>query len=91
MLHFQRPKQAIGYHDHIVPFQSYSFIPEKGDCVYLFSDGYADQFGADSTEGYDKGGKKFKPSNFKKLFKKIYDLQMKEQKKELVKTFDSWK
>ena len=57
---------------------------EKGDTVYLFSDGYADQFGGPHV-------KKFKGNRFKKLLLSIQDKPMTEQKRMLVKTFSQWK
>lgn len=57
---------------------------EKGDCIYLFSDGYADQFGGPQ-------GKKFKYKQLKELFLKIYQLPMKQQVELLDKEFLQWK
>ena len=56
---------------------------QDGDIVYLFSDGYIDQFGG-------QYGKKFKSSRFKLLLKEIYQLPISEQKKVLSQTFDDW-
>jgi len=57
---------------------------EKGDLVYLFSDGYADQFGGPDD-------KKFKYSALKNLLVKINKEPMEAQKKELERSFISWK
>ncbi|MCX6295117.1 MAG: tetratricopeptide repeat protein [Bacteroidetes bacterium] len=57
---------------------------KKGDCVYLFSDGYADQFGGPK-------GKKFKYNQLKELLHKNYLLPIEEQKQKLADVFDSWK
>lgn len=57
---------------------------QTGDCVYMFSDGYFDQFGGDKM-------KKMKSSNFKKLLIKISNLSMIEQKKHLSLYFEQWK
>lgn len=65
------------YTNHTIPLQ-------KGDCVYLFSDGYADQFGGPR-------GKKFKYNQLKQILHKIYLLPIDEQKQELANIFDSWK
>lgn len=56
---------------------------EKGDCVYLFSDGYADQFGGPK-------GKKFKYSKFKELLVQIHQKEMDEQHRMLDKMIDAW-
>lgn len=57
---------------------------KKGDCVYLFSDGYADQFGGPR-------GKKFKYNQLKELLLKISAKDVNDQKKQIEKAFDSWK
>ncbi|HET6990498.1 MAG TPA: tetratricopeptide repeat protein, partial [Bacteroidia bacterium] len=62
--------------EKIVPVQS-------GDMLYLFSDGYADQFGGTT-------GKKFMYRNFVKLLTKISGLPVAEQKQELENTLIKW-
>lgn len=57
---------------------------QHGDMLYMFSDGYADQFG--STDG-----KKFKTVNIKKLLSQIWDLPVQDQKEVLEKTILEWK
>jgi len=57
---------------------------DKGDTVYLFTDGYADQFGG-------KNEKKFKYHRMKELMLSMQDKPMIEQKRILVKTFSKWK
>ncbi|MEZ4936936.1 MAG: SpoIIE family protein phosphatase [Crocinitomicaceae bacterium] len=77
-------KQPIGkYHDP-QPFESHSVSLQKGDTFYIFSDGYADQFGGDK-------GKKFKTSNLKKLFLSIQDKSLEEQKQIIDDTFETWR
>jgi serine phosphatase RsbU (regulator of sigma subunit) len=65
-------------------YTNHSVQLKKGDCVFLFSDGYADQFGGNK-------GKKFKYNQLKELLHKNYLLPAETQKQELAKTFDSWK
>jgi serine phosphatase RsbU (regulator of sigma subunit) len=55
-----------------------------GDCLYLFSDGFPDQFGGPNN-------KKYKYSNIKSLLLKIYKLDMKSQKNIIQDEFKSWK
>jgi serine phosphatase RsbU (regulator of sigma subunit) len=57
---------------------------EKGDMLYMFSDGYADQFGGPK-------GKKFKYKPFKRLLLENADKPMQEQKEILNKAFEDWK
>ena len=56
----------------------------KGDTLYIFSDGYTDQFGG-------KNGKKFKSRQFKELLISIQHKTMPEQKEILDKTIKEWK
>jgi len=65
-------------------FTNHDLQLEKGDTLYLFSDGYADQFG-----GPD--GKKFKISALKELLAGIGYLEIDEQKKILDSRFEEWK
>jgi serine phosphatase RsbU (regulator of sigma subunit) len=57
---------------------------KPGDKLYMFSDGYSDQFG-----GY--GNKKYKYSNFKKYLKTISTVQMSHQQKSLEDELFNWK
>lgn len=77
-------KQPIGKYDNYLPYDTFETELHKGDSIYIFSDGFADQFG-----GYK--GKKFKPKNFKKRLLEIQDLSLVEQRAALNKTFYNWK
>ncbi|MFH2095741.1 MAG: SpoIIE family protein phosphatase, partial [Bacteroidota bacterium] len=66
------------------PFTNHDITLEKGAVIYIFSDGFADQFG-----GAD--GKKFKYGNFKKLLAGMHRETMKEQRAILEKTFEKWR
>ena len=57
---------------------------QDGDMIYLFSDGYADQFGGPED-------KKFKYSNLKKLLLRISQYSPEVQKKKLEQNFLHWK
>lgn len=54
-----------------------------GDCLYLFSDGYADQFGGPDN-------KKFMSRRFEELLLEINDMTMEQQKKALVDNLKQW-
>lgn len=77
-------KQPVGKHINATNFTSHAVKINKGDTVYLFSDGYVDQFGGDK-------GKKFKSSNFRTLILSIQDKSLAEQKDIIFKTFEDWK
>jgi serine phosphatase RsbU (regulator of sigma subunit) len=77
-------KQPIGIFGVEVPFTTHTIELQKGDAVYVFSDGYADQFGGEK-------GKKMKTVNFKKLLLSIQDKTMGEQKILIDSAFEEWR
>ena len=77
-------KQPIGKFDKQSPYTTHTFDLVKGDSIYLFSDGYVDQFGGEK-------GKKFKSKPFKALLLSIQDKSMEEQKGILNKAFEDWR
>lgn len=64
-------------------FTNHEMLLEEGDILYLFSDGFPDQFGG-------PGNKKFMYTNFRKLILSIYHLPMDEQKDILKKIITEW-
>lgn len=66
------------------PFKTHRFSLEPENVIYLFTDGFVDQFG-----GVD--GKKFKYQPFRNLILKIHELPMHKQKEELRKAFEKWR
>ncbi|MBI3501028.1 MAG: PAS domain S-box protein [Bacteroidetes bacterium] len=77
-------KQPIGSHPNPKPFTLNKISLEKGDSIYLFSDGYADQFGGPKR-------KKFMYRQLEELLLSIHEKEMNEQKKILDSTIESWK
>lgn len=65
-------------------FETHSIQLQKGDCLYLFSDGFSDQFGGSAN-------KKYKKKNMKVLIGQITHMPMQEQKLLFRKEFNSWK
>jgi serine phosphatase RsbU (regulator of sigma subunit) len=65
-------------------FTGHQWKLEEDDLIYLFSDGFIDQFG-----GPD--GKKFKYKPFRNLILSLADLSMEEQKNRLNQAFLDWK
>lgn len=80
----QANKQPIGKYANNTPFSSHGLTLKKGDCIYLFTDGYADQFGGEK-------GKKFKRANFKSLLTETNHKSMMDQKADVVDAFENWK
>lgn len=66
-------KQPIGKYEYNHPFTNHKLKLNKGDNIYLFTDGFADQFGGES------GKKKLTKKRFKDLILSIQDKSMVEQ------------
>jgi len=81
---YKADKQPVGKYLKHVPFTNHKFKLEAGDTIYLFSDGFADQFGGEM-------GKKFRSLHFKELLLSIQKKNMKEQQKAIEKSFFGWK
>ncbi|MEQ8323905.1 MAG: two-component regulator propeller domain-containing protein [Vicingaceae bacterium] len=64
-------------------FTNHVFDLKKGDLIYVFSDGFPDQFGG-------KDGKKYKYKPFKEFLLSIIDKSMKEQHQMLEEEFINW-
>lgn len=65
-------------------FTLHEYYAQKGDTIYLFSDGITDQFGG-------KEGKKLKRSGFKKWLQEIIHRNMYEQQLVIHNSFEQWK
>jgi len=76
-------KQPIGQFDNPEPYTTHTLELEKGDSIYIFSDGYADQFGGEK-------GKKLKTANFKELLLSLQGEIMENQKKLIDVAFENW-
>ena len=76
-------KMPVGFYERMTPFTPHSFNIQKGDIYYIFSDGYADQFGGPKS-------KKFMYANFKKLLLTLQDKSMLEQGVILDQTIKEW-
>jgi tetratricopeptide (TPR) repeat protein len=81
---FKPFKQPIGQFELSEPFVSQKINLSSGDGIYLFSDGYADQFGGEK-------GKKLKTSGQKALILNIAGQTMQKQKSSIECYFDDWK
>jgi serine phosphatase RsbU (regulator of sigma subunit) len=93
-LYFIRDNELIEYPADRMPiaifdradsdFKRHNIDTLPGDVIYMFSDGYADQFGGPNC-------KKFKYATFKALLLEIHKLPMAKQKLRLEKEFYEWK
>lgn len=86
LLQFNGNKFPVGafIEEKVQLFTSQSIQLQKNDLIYLFSDGYADQFGGPK-------GKKYKYQQLKDTFLEIQDLAMNEQQIHLAQNLKSWK
>lgn len=69
-------KQCIGYNDNVKPFTNHQFNLLQDTTIYLFTDGYADQFGGQRE-------RKITKSKFKELLISIQHLPIQQQATEL--------
>jgi serine phosphatase RsbU (regulator of sigma subunit) len=82
---YKGDRMPIGiHHGKETTFTNHRIDVNRGDTIFLFSDGFASQFG-----GPD--GVKYKKANFKDLLSGIYSLPMSEQRKILETEFENWK
>lgn len=77
-------KQPIGKGDLTKRFTTQKLELNKGDLIYIFSDGFADQFGGDK-------GKKYKYKPFKELLVGNASKGMLEQADLIQREFEIWK
>jgi len=76
--------QAVGLETGVKkPFTKHSLKLKKDDMIYIYSDGYQDQFGGDN-------GKKYMTANFKNLLLKISKEEEKKQNKLLEIELANW-
>lgn len=78
-------KQPIGiYYGETKPYTNHTVELRKGDCVYIFTDGYADQVGGSAE-------KKFKYKQLQELIVANHKLAMEQQKALYFDAIDKWK
>ncbi len=77
-------KQPIGKTDKIVPFVTHEIVYEPNTTFYLFTDGFADQFGGEN-------GKKFMYKKFSELLVRNNHLAIQQQAEVVLSVFDDWK
>ncbi len=85
IIEYKADKMPIGtYLETEIPFNSTAISLQKGDIIYLSTDGYADQFGGEK-------GKKLKYKPFMDLLIRVSKDAMNSQKTALEKAFEDWK
>ncbi|NJO89795.1 MAG: serine/threonine-protein phosphatase [Chloroflexia bacterium] len=79
-------RNPVGVHPFEKPFKNHEFTLQKGDRIYMFSDGFIDQFGGES-------GRKFLKKNFQRLLLHVsmQNLPMQKESEILEQTLDEWR
>ncbi|MDD2564663.1 MAG: SpoIIE family protein phosphatase, partial [Salinivirgaceae bacterium] len=68
----------------MVPFTSQTFTYSKGDSIYLFTDGFPDQFGGPKST-------KLKSKAYKELINQNFHTKFEDQYAYFIKFFNAWK
>jgi ligand-binding sensor domain-containing protein/serine phosphatase RsbU (regulator of sigma subunit)/ABC-type amino acid transport substrate-binding protein len=84
LIEYKTDKMPVSIHEVMLPFTRHEIKVQKGDRIYIFSDGYADQFGGPHR-------KKLKYRPFKELILSSLHPSMKEQGLHLDRAFEEWK
>jgi serine phosphatase RsbU (regulator of sigma subunit) len=85
LIEIRADRMPIGIYETATKPFTQNIIPiMPGDSLYMFSDGYCDQFGGPDL-------KKFKKKNLTKLLSEIHTLSMTEQKRRLKRNIDQWR
>ena len=84
LVEIKADKQPIGKYAVAKEFTTHELQLEKGDAVYLITDGFQDQFGGDK-------GKKFKASSLKELLLSTRSETMQKQMEIINTNFETWK
>lgn len=83
-IEFKAHIQAICKEENPIPFTTHTTELYEGDSLYLFSDGFADQFGGEK-------GKKYKLHKFRELILSIQEYDMDKQNDMIRNAFEKWK
>lgn len=83
LMEYKTDKMPVSVHEIMHPFKGQEINLKPGDQIYIFSDGYADQFGGPKR-------KKFKYRPFKELLVSNSGKDMTEQGLLLDKAFERW-
>jgi serine phosphatase RsbU (regulator of sigma subunit) len=81
---YKGDRQPVGRYIDEKPFTSTTIQTQKGEYIFIFSDGYADQFGGANS-------RKFKYGPFKKLLSEVMKEPNSKQKQILDELFEKWR
>jgi len=91
LIEFKPDKQPIGKIENPKSFTTQTIQLQKGDSIYIFTDGLQDQFGGENLTDGKAGGKKFKASKLKEILLSIQQQPLPNQKGILKEAFINWK
>ncbi len=84
IIEFKGDKQPVGRFHNYFPFSLQQVNLKSGDLVFVFTDGYIDQFGGHQ-------GKKFKANQLKEKLIELCDMDSEDIRENLANTFTEWK
>jgi serine phosphatase RsbU (regulator of sigma subunit)/CheY-like chemotaxis protein len=85
IIEYKGDKMPVSFHRRMhVPFTSHEINLQPNDCIYIFSDGYVDQFGGED-------GHKYLMKRFTQKLVDIHQKPMQEQKQILEDEFNNWR
>ncbi len=84
LIEIKADKQPIGKVEAPQPFTTHTIELQEGDTIYIFSDGYVDQFGGEK-------GKKFKIAALRNLLLSIQEKELMIQRTIIDQTFENWR
>jgi serine phosphatase RsbU (regulator of sigma subunit) len=88
LVELEADKMPVGIGERSVDFKLYTINSMPGDTLYLYTDGYADQFGGPISY---RGGKKFKYKQLNELILANSAKSLNDQHQLLKQSFDEWK
>ena len=84
LIHYRADKMPVAIHYKMDPFTLHRIYLQKGDAFYIFSDGYADQFGGPKQ-------KKFMSMQLRETLVSIAAMPMLQQGERLNEIFEEWR
>lgn len=83
MEEYKPDPMPVAIYENMKPFEQHELSLQPGDRVYMFSDGFADQFGGPK-------GKKFLTKNLKRLVAETSILPIEQQKEAIYQRLQEW-
>lgn len=84
IIELKKDKMPVGKGEKLQDFTTFTLELQKGDELYLHTDGFADQFGGER-------GKKFMNKRLNELFLSVWNIPLSEKKEKVESVFNIWK